>query len=49
MEFFGQHADKSWGLVDCASFLVMRERDISFAFASDVHSEQAGFTHLLSS
>jgi uncharacterized protein len=39
--------DKSWGLVDCASFLVMRERGITEAFTSDHHFEQAGFACLL--
>jgi predicted nucleic acid-binding protein len=47
LDFFGQHADKSWGLVDCASFLVMRDRGISEAFISDSHFDQAGFTCLL--
>jgi len=44
---FGQYADKSWGLVDCASFLVMRDRGITEAFTSDRHFEQAGFQCLL--
>jgi predicted nucleic acid-binding protein len=48
LDFFGRHADKSWGLVDCASFLVMQERGITQAFTSDGHFEQAGFTCLLS-
>ena len=44
---YSQHADKSWGLVDCASFLVMRDLGISEAFTSDSHFEQAGFKVLL--
>jgi predicted nucleic acid-binding protein len=48
LEFFGQHRDKSWGLVDCASFLVMRDRGIAEAFTSDRDFEQAGFQCLLS-
>jgi predicted nucleic acid-binding protein len=47
LELFGRHADKSWGLVDCASFLVMKDRDIGDAFTSDQHFEQAGFKRLL--
>jgi uncharacterized protein len=47
LEFYALHADKSWGLVDCCSFLVMREHGITEAFTSDVHFEQAGFTRLL--
>lgn len=48
LEFFGRHQDKFWGLVDCASFIVMQERGITEAFTSDQHFEQAGFTRLLS-
>lgn len=46
-DLFSQHADKSWGLVDCASFLVMRDRGIADAFTCDRHFEQAGFRSLL--
>jgi hypothetical protein len=45
--FFRQHADKSWGLTDCISFVVMRERGISEALTADDHFEQAGFVPLL--
>lgn len=48
LEFFGQHADKAWGLVDCASFLVVRDHGIADAFTSDKHFEQAGFRCLIS-
>jgi predicted nucleic acid-binding protein len=48
LEFFGRHQDKFWGLVDCASFIVMQERGIMDAFTSDHHFEQAGFRCLLS-
>lgn len=47
LDFFGRHQDKSWGLVDCASFLVMQDRGLSVAFTSDRHFEQAGFQCLL--
>jgi predicted nucleic acid-binding protein len=47
MEMYGSHADKTWGLIDCASFVVMRERGISEAFTSDRHFGQAGFQCLL--
>jgi predicted nucleic acid-binding protein len=39
--------DKTWGLVDCASFIAMQERGISVAFNSDHDFEQAGFKSLL--
>lgn len=39
--------DKEWGLVDCASFVVMRERGLTEALTADRHFEQAGFRALL--
>jgi predicted nucleic acid-binding protein len=39
--------DKEWGLTDCMSFVVMRERDIVDALIIDRHFEQAGFNVLL--
>jgi predicted nucleic acid-binding protein len=47
LERYAQYADKQWGLVDCASFIVMQDRGISEAFTSDQHFEQAGFNCLL--
>jgi predicted nucleic acid-binding protein len=48
LSMYVQHKDKSWGLVDCASFVVMRDRGILDAFTTDAHFEQAGFRRLLS-
>ena len=39
--------DKDWGLVDCASFVVMQRRSLVEALTSDHHFEQAGFVRLL--
>jgi predicted nucleic acid-binding protein len=39
--------DKSWGLTDCISFVVMRERGLQEALAPDGDFEQAGFRALL--
>lgn len=39
--------DKAWSLVDCASFVVMRQRKLLEAITSDHHFEQAGFVRLL--
>lgn len=39
--------DQTWSLTDCASFLVMEERNISEALAYDRDFEQAGFAALL--
>ena len=42
-----ERPDKEWSLVDCASFVVMRERRITEALTTDHHFEQAGFIALL--
>jgi|ERR1043166_2951478 predicted nucleic acid-binding protein len=47
VETYSARRDKTWGLVDCASFLVMSEHGILEAFTNDRHFEQAGFTCLL--
>ncbi|WP_199307090.1 type II toxin-antitoxin system VapC family toxin [Alkalinema sp. FACHB-956] len=39
--------DKPWSLVDCSSFIVMRQMTIQQALTTDHHFEQAGFTRLL--
>ena len=39
--------DKTWSLVDAASFVVMKNRQITEALTTDHHFEQAGFTRLL--
>jgi hypothetical protein len=47
VEYYRRYADKLWGMVDCASFIVMQDRGITEAFTSDRHFEQAGFKCLL--
>ncbi len=44
---FRERPDKEWGLIDCASFLVMEARGITEALTGDEHFEQAGFRALL--
>lgn len=39
--------DKEWSLVDCSSFVVMKQRNILEALTNDHHFEQAGFIRLL--
>ncbi len=46
-ELFRSRPDKEWGLVDCISFVVMRERKITAALTADEHFVQAGFRALL--
>lgn len=46
-ELFSSRPDKEWGLVDCVSFVVMRERGIEAALTADEHYVQAGFRALL--
>ncbi len=42
VKLFDRYQDKTWGLVDCLSFVVMREMQISTALTFD-HFVQAGF------
>lgn len=44
---YSNRLDQSWGLTDCISFVVMKQADITVAFTSDRHFEQAGFQRLL--
>ena len=44
---FASTADQRWSLTDCASFLVLEERNITEALAYDRDFEQAGFVALL--
>lgn len=46
-QFFKGHQDKEWSLVDCASFVIMKERGSFEALTTDHHFEQAGFVRLL--
>ncbi len=47
VERYAARSDQRWSLTDCASFLVMEERNISEALAYDRDFEQAGFVTLL--
>ena len=39
--------DQTWGLIDCVSFIVMREAGIIESLTADKHFERAGFRALL--
>jgi predicted nucleic acid-binding protein len=44
---YSQRSDKEWGLTDCVSFTLMRDRGITQAATADEHFVQAGFQALL--
>lgn len=46
-KLFSERTDKEWGLVDCVSFVVMKDRGITDALTSDDHFRQAGFNALM--
>ena len=47
LKFYKKYADKTMGLTDCISFVVMKEQAIAEALTSDRHFQQIGFTALL--
>jgi predicted nucleic acid-binding protein len=47
LRLYKKHQDKSWGLVDCFSFVVMNQHKISQALTFDRHFIQAGFQALM--
>lgn len=47
LTLYRQRPDKEWSLTDCISFIVMQHEQITQAFTSDHHFEQAGFVKLL--
>src|SRR5688500_16253317 len=47
LELFEARGDKSWGLTDCTSFVVMKDGGVTDALTTDQHFEQAGFNSLL--
>ena len=47
VEHYAARIDQTWSLTDCASFLVMQDRNITEALAYDRDFEQAGFRALL--
>lgn len=47
LQLYKNRPDKTWGLVDCISFVVMREQKITEAATADEHFVQAGYRALL--
>jgi hypothetical protein len=46
-EMYKRYKDKSWGLIDCVSFVVMRDRGVVDALTADSDFRQGGFNPLL--
>jgi len=47
LRLYASRADKPWSLVDCISFVVIKQRRLTDALTTDHHFEQAGFKVLL--
>jgi predicted nucleic acid-binding protein len=47
LSLYQSRVDKSWGLVDCLSFIVMEENQLVNALTSDIHFVQAGFNAMM--
>jgi predicted nucleic acid-binding protein len=43
LALYKERPDKEWGLVDCFSFVVMKEKRLKVALCFDEHFRQAGF------
>jgi hypothetical protein len=43
LKLYESRRDKTWGLTDCISFLVMQEQGLTDALTADEHFTQAGF------
>jgi len=46
-EIYEKYDDKNWGMVDCLSFIVMRDNEVTDSLTSDNHFKQAGFKVLM--
>jgi predicted nucleic acid-binding protein len=47
IQLYRERPDKGWGMTDCISFVVVRERNLTEALTPDKHFAQAGFTPLM--
>ena len=47
LKLYQQRSDKTWGLTDAISFVVMQEQNLVDALTTDEHFHQAGFRALL--
>jgi predicted nucleic acid-binding protein len=47
LQLYRDRLDKEWGITDCVSFVVMRDRGLTSALTTDEHFQQAGFRAML--
>jgi uncharacterized protein len=47
LERYRSRVDKTWGLTDCTSFLIMEQKGIAEALSGDRDFQQAGFIALM--
>ena len=47
LDLYSRRRDKEWSLTDCISFVVMKNRGLTEALATDHHFVQAGFKALM--
>jgi len=47
LELYRSREDKTWGLTDCISFVVMQDENLVDALTGDKHFQQAGFRALM--
>jgi len=47
LDLYSSRNDKTWGLTDCISFVVMHEEGLTVAVTADEHFVQAGFRALM--
>jgi predicted nucleic acid-binding protein len=47
LQLYHARSDKTWGLTDCISFVVMQEQGLTDAVTADEHFLQAGYRALL--
>ncbi len=47
VDLYQSRLDKTWGLTDCISFIVMAQQNLSDAVTTDRHFIQAGFNALM--
>jgi len=47
LQLYAARLDKTWGLTDCISFVVMQDQNLTEAVTADEHFVQAGYQALL--